>query len=72
MAKPDWLKSREFQHPGFPRCVTCNAGGDPCGYTKNTGHGRMVMYRCRRHPSVVFYRETLACMDYERRERVPG
>lgn len=68
MPKPKWLADRDLEPKGFKRCITCNAGGDPCGFTKNTGHGRMTMYRCRRHPTVVFYRETLACFDYERRK----
>jgi len=69
MAKPDWLKEREDAiRIRFKRCVTCDAGGDQCGHTNPLPKvGRLPMYRCRRHPTVVFYRDTLACEDWHAR-----
>ena len=53
---------------GFRRCVNCDAGGDVCGQTNYIpGTGRLDMYRCRRHPTVRFYRETYACEDFRPR-----
>ena len=52
----------------FKRCVNCSAGGDPCGQTNYIPKvGRLTMYQCRRHPTVKFYRYTLACEDFEAR-----
>lgn len=68
MSKPDWLKRQESGHRAFRRCMTCDAGGDPCGQTNYIPKvGRLTMYRCRRHPTVTFYRDTYACEDYRPR-----
>lgn len=69
MAKPDWMKERESRLMiAFRKCITCDAGGDVCGQTNYIpGTGRLNMYRCRRHPTVRFYRDTLACEDYSPR-----
>lgn len=71
MAKPDWLKEREQSDAGrlrFRRCMNCKVGGDLCGQTNYIPKvGRLNMYRCRRHPTVVFYRETYACEDFDPR-----
>lgn len=65
MPKPDWLRRQEFEHRGFRRCMMCSAGGDLCGQTNYIPKvGRLNMYRCRRHPTVVFYRDTYACEDF--------
>lgn len=65
--KPKWLERRENAVPRrFKMCMHCRHVGDPCGWTNNTGHGRMTMYRCRLHPSITLYKETYACEDYER------
>lgn len=72
MAKPDWLREREQSDASrlrFRRCMNCNAGGDLCGQTNYIPKvGRLNMYRCRRHPTVVFYRETYACEDFDPRK----
>jgi len=68
MSKPDWLKRQEREHRGYRRCMQCDAGADPCGQTNYIpGQGRLTMYRCRRHPTVVFYRDTYACEDWKPR-----
>ena len=64
MTKPDWMRERERVRRSMKRCITCDAGGDLCGRTKVS---KVPMYRCRRHPSVVFWDETLACEDYNSR-----
>ena len=67
MTKPDWLRERERQRK-YRRCFTCSAGGDPCGRTNRLGdRGRLVMYRCRKFPSITFYEDTFACEHYEPR-----
>lgn len=70
MPKPGWLTERESKSPvRFKRCINCDAGGDLCGQTNYIPKvGRLNMYRCRRHPTVVFYRETYACEDYHQRK----
>lgn len=72
MTKPDWLKEREksrIERLKFKRCVNCSAGGDVCGQTNYIpNEGRLTMYRCRKHPSVIFYRHTYACEDFELRK----
>lgn len=69
--KPGWLKEQGQTRPeglGFRRCVNCDAGGDVCGQTNYIPKvGRLNMYRCRRHPTVVFYRNTYACEDFRPR-----
>ena len=71
MSKPDWLKDQERAKEArmrFRRCMNCDAGGDICGQTNYIPKvGRLNMYRCRRHPTVVFYRETFACEDFRPR-----
>lgn len=69
MAKPDWMRERErVGSRAFKRCMMCDAGGNPCGQTNYIpGTGRLTMYRCRRHPTVVFYRNTYACEDFHQR-----
>lgn len=68
MSKPDWLKEKDRLKRVSKRCFTCDAGGDPCGQTNYIpGEGRLTMYRCRRHPTVTFYRHSLACEDYKAR-----
>lgn len=65
--KPEWLREKEAERArrrGFKRCINCRIGGDPCGYTKNTGKGRRIMYRCRKFPSVKFHDESFACEHY--------
>lgn len=48
--------------------MNCDAGGDVCGQTNYIPKvGRLSMYRCRRHPTVVFYRNTYACEDFRPR-----
>jgi len=70
MGRPDWLEKRESRvRIAFRRCITCDAGGDPCGRTNYIPkEGRLTMYRCRRHPTVTFYRDTLACEDWHARK----
>lgn len=68
MSKPDWLVERERTRK-FRRCIECDAGGDVCGQTNYIPKvGRLNMYRCRRHPTVVFYRDTIACEDFRLRK----
>lgn len=71
MTKPDWMKRREGPMAGvlkFRRCINCQVGGDVCGQTNYiSGEGRLNMYRCRKHPTVRFYRHTYACEDFEPR-----
>jgi len=68
MSKPDWLVEQERLRENrlrYRRCMNCLAGGDVCGRTNYIPKvGRLNMYRCRRHPTVVFYRETFACEDF--------
>lgn len=67
MPKPDWLIERERARK-FRRCMDCDAGGDICGQTNYIPRvGRLNMYRCRRHPTVIFYRDTYACEDFRLR-----
>ena len=67
MPKPEWLQERD-RIRNVKRCMTCAAGGDPCGTTTYlAGRGRLTMYRCRKHPTIKFWHDTLACEDYERR-----
>lgn len=67
MSKPEWLRKRGFVPVRrYKLCSECRHVGKPCGYTNNTGHGRMVMYECSLHPSIKLYKETYACEDYER------
>ena len=70
MSKPEWMRERETRNRiAFKRCMTCSAGGDVCGQTNYIpGTGRLLMYRCHRHPTVTFYRDTLACEDYTPRQ----
>lgn len=69
MTKPDWLRKREETKRSFRRCMMCDAGGDLCGQTNYIPNsGRLNMYRCRRHPTVVFYRDTYACEDFKPRQ----
>lgn len=69
--KPDWLVEHErlrAEHLRFRRCMNCSAGGDICGQTNHIPKvGRLNMYRCRKHPTVKFYRDTYACEDFEPR-----
>lgn len=71
MSKPEWMKEQErakAHYIAFRKCIGCNAGGDLCGQTNYIPNvGRLNMYRCRRHPTVVFYRDTLACEDWQAR-----
>lgn len=69
MPKPDWLRDNERRrHIAFRKCITCNAGGDLVGQTNPIPKvGRLNRYRCRRHPSVIFYDGTLACEDWQAR-----
>lgn len=69
MTKPSWLVDRESSDPTkFRKCMRCDAGGDLCGQTNYIPKvGRLNMYRCRRHPTVVFYRDTYACEDFRPR-----
>lgn len=64
MARPDWIKEKD-RIRRYKMCITCVHKGSPCGYTNNLGNGRMVMYRCRLHPSEKFYQNTIACQDYK-------
>lgn len=72
MGKPEWMKERERTRLvglRFRRCINCSAGGDVCGQTNYIPNvGRLNMYRCRKHPSVKFYRETYACEDFSPRK----
>lgn len=69
--KPDWLVEQErlrTERLRFRRCMNCSAGGDICGQTNHIPKvGRLNMYRCRKHPTVKFYRDTYACEDFEPR-----
>lgn len=71
MSKPDWLVDHERARIDvlrFRRCINCDAGGDLCGQTNYIPKvGRLNMYRCRRHPTVKFYRDTYACEDFRPR-----
>lgn len=71
MAKPDWLVEQErlrAEKLHYRRCMNCSAGADLCGRTNYIPkEGRLNMYRCRKHPSVVFYRDTYACEDFDPR-----
>lgn len=71
MSKPEWLVEQERyreQRLRFRRCMNCTAGGDFCGQTNYIPKvGRLNMYKCRKHPSVKFYRDTYACEDFEPR-----
>lgn len=68
MSKPDWLVDKERTRMRFRRCVKCDAGGDVCGQTNYIPKvGRLNMYQCRRHPTVKFYRDTIACEDFRPR-----
>lgn len=60
MPKPEWLKNNERLRK-LKRCIYCEHRGQPCGYTKNAGHGRMVMYQCNKLPNQKFHEETFAC-----------
>lgn len=70
MSKPEWLKEKSrFDRFRSLRCMNCDAGGDVCGQTNYIPKvGRLNMYRCRRHPTVIFYRETYACEDFRPRK----
>lgn len=69
MPRPGWMEERERTRR-YRHCFTCDAGGDPCGFTPYLGKdGRLVRYRCHRHPEIVFWRDTLACEDYRPRTR---
>lgn len=69
MSRPGWMRDRDKVSPlRLRHCVNCDAGGQPCGQTNNIpGEGRLTMYRCNRHPTVRFYRHTLACEDFRPR-----
>lgn len=66
MPKPEWLKRNEM-HRKFKKCINCKHKGEACGLTNNMGKGigRIPMYRCRKHPSILFYDGVYACEDYE-------
>lgn len=70
MSKPEWLKEKDkLDRFKFLRCVNCDAGGDICGQTNYIPKvGRLNVYRCRRHPTVTFYRDTYACEDFRPRK----
>lgn len=71
MPKPDWLREREGERDRrrpFKRCMNCEVGGDVCGQTNYLPkEGRLNMYRCRKHPTIKFWRDTLACEDFRPR-----
>jgi len=66
MPKPAWLKTNERAR-AFKHCINCKHKGDPCGLTNNLGNGRgrVQMFQCKKHPTIKFYCDTLACETYE-------